>query len=103
MPLQKNEELMVELTVDGRRAVDAGQAADRRATAVGAGDHLGLTGTKFGCGMALCGACTVHVDGEPTRACVTPLFRGGRERRSSPSKASARRSRARPCRKPGYR
>ena len=36
-------------------------------------DHLGLTGTKFGCGMALCGACTVHLDGEPTRACVTPV------------------------------
>jgi len=36
-------------------------------------DHLGLTGTKFGCGMALCGACTVHLDGEPVRACVTPL------------------------------
>jgi isoquinoline 1-oxidoreductase alpha subunit len=36
-------------------------------------DHLGLTGTKFGCGMALCGACTVHVDGEATRACVTPV------------------------------
>jgi isoquinoline 1-oxidoreductase alpha subunit len=36
-------------------------------------DHLGLTGTKFGCGMALCGACTVHVDGAPTRACVTPI------------------------------
>ena len=35
-------------------------------------DHLGLTGTKFGCGMALCGACTVHVNGEPTRSCVTP-------------------------------
>jgi isoquinoline 1-oxidoreductase subunit alpha len=35
-------------------------------------DHLELTGTKFGCGMALCGACTVHVNGEPTRACVTP-------------------------------
>jgi isoquinoline 1-oxidoreductase subunit alpha len=35
-------------------------------------DHLALTGTKFGCGMALCGACTVHVNGEPTRACVTP-------------------------------
>ena len=35
-------------------------------------DHLGMTGTKFGCGMALCGACTVHVDGQPTRSCVTP-------------------------------
>jgi aerobic-type carbon monoxide dehydrogenase small subunit (CoxS/CutS family) len=33
-------------------------------------DHAGLTGTKYGCGMALCGACTVHVDGIPTRACV---------------------------------
>ena len=36
-------------------------------------EELGLTGTKYGCGMALCGACTVHVDGQPTRACVTPL------------------------------
>lgn len=36
-------------------------------------DLLGLTGTKFGCGMAQCGACTVHVDGKPRRACVTPL------------------------------
>jgi isoquinoline 1-oxidoreductase alpha subunit len=36
-------------------------------------DQIGLTGTKFGCGMALCGACTVHIDGEPGRACVTPL------------------------------
>jgi aerobic-type carbon monoxide dehydrogenase small subunit (CoxS/CutS family) len=36
-------------------------------------DHLGMTGTKFGCGMALCGACTVHLDGAPIRACVTPL------------------------------
>jgi isoquinoline 1-oxidoreductase alpha subunit len=36
-------------------------------------ESLGLTGTKFGCGMALCGACTVHVDGEPTRSCVTPV------------------------------
>jgi isoquinoline 1-oxidoreductase alpha subunit len=35
-------------------------------------DHLNMTGTKFGCGMALCGACTVHVDGKPTRSCVTP-------------------------------
>ncbi len=36
-------------------------------------DVLGLTGTKFGCGMALCGACTVHVDGQPVRACITPV------------------------------
>jgi isoquinoline 1-oxidoreductase alpha subunit len=36
-------------------------------------DNLGLTGTKFGCGMALCGACTVHLDGQPIRSCVTPL------------------------------
>ncbi|MGY6637595.1 MAG: (2Fe-2S)-binding protein [Erythrobacter sp.] len=35
-------------------------------------DHLGMTGTKFGCGAAQCGACTVHIDGEPARACVTP-------------------------------
>jgi len=36
-------------------------------------DALGMTGTKFGCGMALCGACTVHVDGEATRSCITPI------------------------------
>ena len=36
-------------------------------------DHLGMTGTKYGCGMALCGACTVHVDGVATRSCVLPL------------------------------
>jgi isoquinoline 1-oxidoreductase alpha subunit len=36
-------------------------------------DTLGLTGTKFGCGMAQCGACTVHLDGEPTRSCSTPV------------------------------
>lgn len=36
-------------------------------------DELGLAGTKFGCGMALCGACTVHIDGQAVRACVTPL------------------------------
>jgi isoquinoline 1-oxidoreductase subunit alpha len=36
-------------------------------------DVLGMTGTKFGCGLALCGACTVHVGGEPTRSCITPI------------------------------
>ena len=36
-------------------------------------DVLGMTGTKFGCGMALCGACTVHINGAPTRSCITPV------------------------------
>ena len=36
-------------------------------------DVLGMTGTKFGCGVALCGACTVHVGGEPVRSCITPI------------------------------
>jgi aerobic-type carbon monoxide dehydrogenase small subunit (CoxS/CutS family) len=36
-------------------------------------DTLGLTGTKYGCGIAQCGACTVHVDGEATRSCITPI------------------------------
>lgn len=36
-------------------------------------DHLELTGTKFGCGAALCSACTIHLNGEPIRSCVTPL------------------------------
>ena len=36
-------------------------------------DTLNMTGTKFGCGMALCGACTVHINGEATRSCVTPI------------------------------
>src|ERR1043165_4390859 len=36
-------------------------------------DHLGLTGTKFGCGIAQCGACTVHIDGQARRSCVMPV------------------------------
>jgi isoquinoline 1-oxidoreductase subunit alpha len=36
-------------------------------------DSLGMTGTKFGCGMALCGACTVHINGQPTRSCITQV------------------------------
>jgi aerobic-type carbon monoxide dehydrogenase small subunit (CoxS/CutS family) len=40
-------------------------------------DHLGLTGTKFGCGMGVCGSCTVHLDGEPTRSCQTAVSEVG--------------------------
>lgn len=43
-------------------------------------DTLGLTGTKYGCGMALCGACTVHLNGEPTRSCVTPVGAVGEQK-----------------------
>jgi len=43
-------------------------------------DHLSMTGTKYGCGMALCGACTVHVNGQATRSCQTPLSQAAGKR-----------------------
>jgi isoquinoline 1-oxidoreductase alpha subunit len=62
---------MITLTVNGKPvSVDA--APDTPLLWV-LRDYLDLTGTKFGCGMALCGACTVHLDGQPTRSCVTPV------------------------------
>ena len=62
---------MVTLTVNGRaRQVDA--EADTPLLWV-LREDLQLTGTKFGCGMALCGACTVHLDGKPVRSCSTPV------------------------------
>ena len=60
---------MITLTVNGRRH-DLDVEADAPLLWV-LRDELGLTGTKFGCGIAQCGACTVHVDGEPVRSCVT--------------------------------
>ena len=50
--------------------------------------NLALTGTKFGCGVALCGACTVHLDGEAVRSCIMPMSRRGRQARSSRSRGS---------------
>ena len=44
-------------------------------------DTLGMTGTKFGCGMSLCGACTVHLNGQPVRSCVTPISTRRRQER----------------------
>ena len=61
---------MITLNVNGRR-VQADAEADTPLLWV-LRDYLNMTGTKFGCGMALCGACTVHVDGQPTRSCITP-------------------------------
>jgi isoquinoline 1-oxidoreductase subunit alpha len=62
---------MISLNVNGKRV--QADAADDTPLLWVLRDHLNMTGTKFGCGMALCGACTVHVDGEPTRSCVTPV------------------------------
>jgi len=62
---------LVEFTVNGRRrSVDV--APDTPLLWV-LRDTLNLTGTKFGCGIAQCGACTVHLDGAPTRSCVVPI------------------------------
>lgn len=62
---------MITLTINGKpRKIDL---PDSTPLLWALRDHLALTGTKYGCGMALCGACTVHVDGMPTRACVTPI------------------------------
>jgi isoquinoline 1-oxidoreductase subunit alpha len=62
---------MLTLNVNGRQ-VSADVDADMPLLWV-LRDHLNLTGTKFGCGMALCGACTVHLDGAPIRSCSTPI------------------------------
>ncbi len=62
---------MVTLTVNGK-AEEVDMPADTPLLWA-LRDHLGLTGTKFGCGMSQCGACTVHVNGAPTRSCVTPI------------------------------
>ena len=62
---------MIVLTVNGKRQeVDA--APDTPLLWV-LRDHLGLTGTKYGCGMSQCGACTVHLNGKPVRSCVLPV------------------------------
>src|SRR5205807_9078954 len=55
-------------------------------------DVLGLTGTKFGCGMALCGACTVQLDGQAIRSCVTPVSAGSRRTTAWRSASTPRRS-----------
>ena len=61
---------MITLDVNGQQL--AADAADDTPLLWVLRDYLKLTGTKFGCGMAQCGACTVHVDGTPTRSCILP-------------------------------
>ncbi len=62
---------MTAFTINGR-SVDVAAEADTPLLWI-IREHLKLTGTKFGCGIAQCGACTVHIDGEPARSCQTPL------------------------------
>ena len=62
---------MISLNVNGKR-YDVDVSPDMPLLWV-IRDAVGLTGTKFGCGLSQCGACTVHLDGEPVRSCVTPV------------------------------
>jgi isoquinoline 1-oxidoreductase alpha subunit len=62
---------MISFSVNGKK-VSVGDSADTPLLWV-LRDTLGMTGTKFGCGMALCGACTVHLEGNPVRSCSTPV------------------------------
>ena len=63
--------MAVEFTINGRRASFEGDATMPLLWYLR--DHAQLTGTKFGCGIGACGACTVHVDGEATRSCLVPV------------------------------
>ena len=62
---------MISITVNGRRVQFEGDGAMPLLWFLR--DELGLTGTKFGCGVSACGACTVHLDGQAVRSCVTPM------------------------------
>jgi isoquinoline 1-oxidoreductase alpha subunit len=62
---------MIKLNVNGKpHSVDVGDDTPLLWTLR---DVLNMTGTKFGCGAALCGACTIHIDGQPVRSCITPV------------------------------
>ncbi len=69
--LQEDDPMPTRFTLNGKAAEHAGDPETPLLWAIR--DDFNLTGTKFGCGIAQCGACTVHVDGEATRSCVTPI------------------------------
>ncbi len=69
---------MISLNVNGKR-YDVDVSADMPLLWV-IRDTIGLTGTKFGCGLSQCGACTVHLDGQPTRSCVTAVSTVGNKK-----------------------
>ena len=62
---------MASFTLNGKRVRTAGDSQSMLLWTLR--DEVGLTGTKYGCGVSMCGACTVHVDGKAVRSCVTPL------------------------------
>jgi isoquinoline 1-oxidoreductase alpha subunit len=62
---------MTGFTINGRAVTVAAEADTPLLWVIR--DDIGLTGTKFGCGIGMCGACTVHVGGRPTRSCITPV------------------------------
>lgn len=62
----------MQLTVNGERHTVSDEPQERALLWV-LRDELGLIGTKYGCGIGICGSCTVHIDGEAARACITPL------------------------------
>jgi isoquinoline 1-oxidoreductase alpha subunit len=69
--LRKEQSMPTHFTLNGKSADHSGDPEMPLLWAIR--DDFGLTGTKFGCGIAQCGACTVHVDGEAIRSCVTPV------------------------------
>jgi isoquinoline 1-oxidoreductase alpha subunit len=71
MHCRKRRFAVATLTLNGRPV--ALEVADDMPLLWAIRDYVGLTGTKFGCGTGLCGACTVHVDGKATRSCITPV------------------------------
>jgi isoquinoline 1-oxidoreductase alpha subunit len=70
-PWHPREAGMISLNINGK-SVQADADGDTPLLWV-LRDYLDMTGTKFGCGIAFCGACTVHLDGQPVRSCVTPV------------------------------